>query len=90
MNTPREPNARPSNARFLGQSRNPDSDNPSPASSFVAPFTPGLSRTAVKTSGRVTDHRPANDPITRGPLNESLSIPLAPTLLHDDSSRERG
>jgi hypothetical protein len=59
MNTARQPNARPSNAHFLGQSRNPDSDSPSPTSSFVAPFTPGLSPTAVETSGKLTDNRPA-------------------------------
>jgi hypothetical protein len=61
MNTPRQPNARPRNAHFLGQSRNPDSGSPSPTSSFVAPFMPGLSPTAVETSGKVTDSRPAND-----------------------------
>jgi len=90
MNTPRQPNARPSNACFLGQSRSPDSDSRSPTSSFVAPVTPGSSPTAVNTSGNVTDNRSANDPVTRRPLNESLPIPLAATLLHDDSSRERG
>ena len=90
MNTPRQPNARPSNACFLGQSRNPDSDSPSPISSFVAPFTPDSSPTAGETSGNVTDNQPANDPVTRRTLNESLPIPLAPTLFHDDSSRKRG
>ena len=90
MNTPRQPNARPSIAQFLRQSRNPESDSPSPTSSFVAPLIPAPSPTTVETSGNLTDNRSTNDPVTRRPLNECLPIPLAATALHDDSSRERG
>jgi hypothetical protein len=54
MNAPRQPNARPSIAPFLGRRRNADSDSRVPTSSFVAPFTPGSPPTAVETSGNVT------------------------------------
>src|ERR1019366_4719286 len=87
INTPRQPNVRPSIAPFLDHRRNADSDSRAPTSSFVAPFTPGSSPTAVETSGNVTGNRSANDPVTRGPLIESLPIPLATNV---SSTLERG
>jgi len=40
MNTPRQPNARPSTTPFLGQSYNVDALK-APSSSFLTPFSPG-------------------------------------------------
>jgi len=67
MNTPRQPNARPGMAPFLGQSSNAVASS-APRSSFVEPFGQGVSPAAVENSGDATDEGPANDPVTRGGL----------------------
>jgi hypothetical protein len=49
MNTPRQPNARPSTAPFLGQSRNATAQQ-APPSSFVTPFSPGATPAPAETA----------------------------------------
>jgi hypothetical protein len=55
MNTPRQPNVRPSGASFLGEADNSHSARCASSRSFVAPLTVSPSPQAVKPSVRADD-----------------------------------
>jgi hypothetical protein len=57
MNTPRQPNARPSGAPFLSQTRTMQSEHCESRRSFVAPLTVSPSPAAVKPSVTAADRK---------------------------------
>jgi len=61
MNTPRQPNARPGAAPFLGQSHNAAAPQARPYS-FVTPVLPESTPEATGIAGNVTSDTSKNDP----------------------------
>jgi hypothetical protein len=65
MNIPRQPNARPGAAPFLGQSLGHDVP-PAPSTSFLAPFVLRNTTAAVESTGNAKDERSTNHLVPRG------------------------